>query len=798
MSESRFHTVGRELPRKDSVAKVTGREVYPSDISLSHMLHARVLRSPYPHARIKHIDTRQAEEMGAICLTFADIPKIKYAERLLNVPDKLFKDRFVLADKARHVGEAVAAVCAETEELAQKALWAIEVSYELLPAVLDPITAMEPGSAQIQDTILIGDVQTYIENNIACRREFVEGDIDTGFAEADLIVEREYQTGRIYHAHLETKSVVCRPEPDGSLTVWATTQSIHNVRQLLGELFNIPLSKINVKRLSIGGAFGSSIQINSVIPICAALALKAGRAVKLVSTREEDMYDHCKYPSRTWLKLGVKRDGTLTGGHMKVVMDIGAHNTQAFSALGCMAGWWVSLYRLPHLKFEGIGVYTNKVPACAMRGFGNPQINFAVESLIDEVADRLGMDSVELRLKNYLGRGDTYWGQGPAVRSVIDSCGVEELLRRGAKMMNWENRPHPEAQTGRIRRGVGMARGFHTSGAGAPQPGDVIDYSGAMIKINEDGSVDIVTALTDCGGGSLDAVAKIVAEELGIPLHRVGISPVDTRTSVYDVLTHASRGVYCGGGAAHKVAGQVKQRLLQYAARVLEIEAKALKIRPDEALGQGIVYAEGVPEKTITVGEVAKIAQNKNWGTIAAVDSLRQVNCPPSFTAQFVEVEVDTKTGQVKIVRAVLGADIGTVINPKLAVGQVEGGFCQGLGYALIEDPGHTTESGELMGKGYLLDARLPTCNELPEVGRVDTFFVQTYEPSGPFGAKGIGEAALNPTAAAIANAIYNAIGTRFTDLPITPEKIKKALKETHRVWEAAQGLPFTARRHAQ
>ena len=782
MGEGRFHTVGRNSPRKDGVAKVTGREIYPSDISLPHMLHARVVRSPYPHARIKRVDTHQAEEMGATCLTFADVPKVKYAERLLNVPETLLMDRFVLADKARHVGEAVAAVCAETEEQAERALRAIRVEYEPLPAVLNPLAAMEPDAAQIHESVLLGGVERAIRNNIACEREFVEGDIEKGFAEADLVVEAAYRTGRIYHAHLETKGVVCRPEPDGGITVWAVTQSIHNVRRLLSEIFNIPLSKINVKRLATGGTFGSSIQVNSVIPICVALALKARRPVKLVSSREEDMYDHCKYPSIIRLKLGVKRDGTLVAGHMRVVVDTGGHNTQAFSLLGCMAGWWVSLYHLPHLKFEGIAVYTNKVPACSMRGFGNPQANFAVECLMDEVAERLGMDPIELRLRNYVGAGDTFWGQGPAVRSVITSCGVEELLRRGTEMIGWEARPKPGMQAGRFRRGVGMARGFHTSGAGAPQPGDVIDYSGALVKINEDGSVDVVTALTDCGGGTLDAVAKIVAEELGIPLDKVGISPADTRGSVYDVLTHASRGVYCGGGAAHKVAKQVKQKLLQYAARLLDVDIGALKIRPDEALGQGVIYIEGIPEKTITVGEVAKIAQDKSWGTIAAVDSLRQANCPPSFTAHFIEVEVDTVTGQVRILRAVLGADIGTVINPDLAVGQVEGGFCQGLGYALLENPGHTTEAGELVSKGYLLDAKIPTCGELPEVEHVETFFVKTEEPTGPFGAKGIGEAALNPVAAAISNAVYNAIGIRFRELPITPEKVIEALREAQSI----------------
>ena len=778
MDKLQFHAIGKRSIRKDGHSKVTGQEIFTTDLSLPRMLHGRILRSPFPHATVRSIDARAAEAMGAFCITFKDVPKITYAERIVTIPQKTFKDRHVLTDRPRHVGEAIAAVAAETDDLAEKALNSIRVEYERLPAVFDAIEAMRPEGVVLHETILFGQEEIEVRNNIAVTREIVEGDIEKGFQESEIIIEDEFRTGRVYHAQMETKSVVCQPEADGGITVWTTTQTIHNVRQLLGEIFKIPLSKVNVKRIGVGGSFGSSIQMNSVVPIGVALALKARRPVKIVSTREEDMYDHCKYPSWIHLKLGAKKDGTFVAGHMKVVVDIGAHNTQAYPLLGCMAGWWVSLYRLPHLKFEGRAVYTNKVPACAMQGFGNPQVTFAVESIMEVLAERLNMDSIELRLKNYVGLGETFWGQGPTVRSVIHSCGVEEMLRKGAELIGWRDRKKRKKEEGPIRRGIGMARGFHTSGAGAPIPGEVIDYSGSIVKINEDGSVDFMTALMDLGGGTLDALAKIVAEELKVPLDKVGISPVDTRTTVYDVATHATRGIYCGGGALHKVTGQAKVKLLEFASRILQVPPHALKMEVDEEAGQGMVFVEGVPGKRISVGEVAKTAQINNWGTIAAVDSLRQVNCPPTFNAQFIEVEVNTETGVIRPVRAVLCSDAGQVINPDLAEGQLYGGLYRGLGYALLEDTQYDEETGELKNKGFFTDFKMLTSEDMPKLGNIQTYFTNTREPTGPFGAKGIGEAALNPTAAALVNAVYDAIGIRFKEIPVTPEKVLQALKE--------------------
>jgi len=778
-----FRVLGHVTARKDGVGKVTGQERFSTDISLPHMLHGRILSSPYAHARIKSIDVSAAEALGAVCITFDDIPKVRYNERIITIPKVLHRDHYVLADKVRRMGEAVAAVAAETEALAEKAVRAIKVEYEVLPVITDPLEAMrgpepaegQPGAEPIYDEVAYGAGTVKIENNIACSRDIEEGDVDKAFAEADVVIERTFKTPKIYHAQMETKAVVCRPESDGGITVWPTTQSIHNVRILLGEIFGIPLSKVNVKRVPIGGTFGSSIQMNPPIPIGVALALKARRPVKLALTREEDMHDHTRYPTQIRLKLAAKRDGTLLGAEMDLITDIGCHNIQAYSFLGVGVGWLVSLYNIPNVRYHGTAVYTNKVPSCAMQGFGNPQVTFAVESILDELAEQLDMDPLELKIKNYVGLGDTFWGQGPLVRSVVQSDGVQELLRKGAEWIGWDKRPRPGSQTGRYRRGIGLSRGFHTSSAGAPQPGDVIDYSGALVKVNQDGSVDVVTALMDHGGGTLEAVAKLVAEELSVPLDKVNIAPAETTSTVYDVVTHATRGVYAGGGAAFKVAQQVRREILETAARFMNIMPEALTIEYDEDLDQGVVFSPSIPDRRMTIGEIATKCWTNSWKTIAAVDSYRPVNCPPAYVTVFVEVEVDTLTGMVRTLRAAIGSDCGTVINPDMAAGQLEGGLSKGMGFALYENNAWDTQ-GQLYSKGYMIDGKTPAISEMPKVAEIGVDFAHTYEPSGPFGAKGIGEAATNPVAGAYANAIYNALGVRFYELPITPEKILRGI----------------------
>ncbi|MEL7563628.1 MAG: xanthine dehydrogenase family protein molybdopterin-binding subunit [Dehalobacterium sp.] len=772
--------VGQVTARKDGVAKVTGQLPYASDINIPGMMHGVVLRSPYAHAEIISIDTSEAEAMGAVCLTYEDINPILYNERSVSVPNSTFRDRTVLPKKARHFGEPIAAVAAETEEEAYKALKTIKVEYKVLPAVFDAEEAMKPGAPELYDRVFKGDKEVKIENNIAVVRDIEEGNVEEGFAQADLIVEETYHTQRTYHDQLETKGAVCKPEPDGGITIWATAQSIHANRQLIGQIYNIPLSKVNVKRTALGGGFGASIQVNTVTPICAGLALKAKRPVKLISTREGDFYSHCKYPNIFTVKLGVTKDGIITAGHVKALVEIGAHHIQALAYLGCVSGWFASLYKYnQNIKFEGKAVYTNKVPACALQGYGNPDINFAIESTIDIIADKLGMDPIELRLKNFRGTGDEFWGQGPTIRSIIKSCGVEESLVKGRELFNWQDRALPSKKTGDIRRGIGVARGFHTSGTGGPKEGEVIDYSSAYIKINEDGSVDVVSPVMDHGGGTWDAITKIVADVLKVPLHMVEMSPSDTRTTGYDVATHATRGVFCGGGAAYYVAHKVKEKLLEVAGRILLENPINLDVERDDELGQGVVCVKNFPSKRITIGEVAKTAQINSWGTIAYADSYRQKNCPPCFVTHFVEVEVNVRTGEITYPKVLIYGDCGTPVNPDLVEGQLVGAFNRGMGFATYENTLYNeNEIGDLKCQGYLVDYKTPTSFEMPLVDNIDVRLADTYEPSGPFGAKGMGEAAFSSVAAAISNAIYNAVGVRFTELPLTPEKVLKVLKE--------------------
>jgi len=772
--------VGQVTSRKDGVAKVTGQLPYASDINIPGMMHGVVLRSPYAHAEIISIDTSEAEAMGAVCLTYEDINPILYNERSVSVPNSTYRDRTVLPKKARHFGEPIAAVAADTEEEAYKALKTIKVEYKVLPAVFNAEEAMKPGAPELYERVFLGDKEVKIENNVAVVRNIDEGNVEEGFAQADLIVEETFSTQRTYHDQLETKGAVCQPEPDGGITVWATAQSIHGNRQLLGQIFNIPLSKVNVKRIALGGGFGASIQVNTVTPICAGLALKAKRPVKLISTREGDFYSHCKYPNIFTVKLGVTKDGIITAGHVKALVEIGAHHIQALAYLGCVSGWFASLYKYnQNIRFEGKAVYTNKVPACALQGYGNPDVNFAIESTIDIIADKMGMDPIELRLKNYRGTGDEFWGQGPTIRSIIKSCGVEESLVKGRELFNWQERVMSSEKTGDIRRGIGVARGFHTSGTGGPKEGEVIDYSSAYIKINEDGSVDVVSPVSDHGGGTWDAITKIVSDVLRVPLDKVEMSPSDTRTTGYDVCTHATRGVYCGGGAANYVANKVKEKLLEVAGRILLENPIDLDLERDDELGQGVVCVKDFPSKRITIGEVAKTAQINSWGTIAYADSYRQKNCPPCFVTHFVEAEVNIRTGEIRFPRVLIYGDCGTPVNPDLVEGQLIGAFNRGMGFATYENTLYNeNEIGDLKCKGYLVDYKTPTSCEMPLVDNITVRLADTFEPTGPFGAKGIGEAAFTSVAAAITNAVYNAVGIRFTDLPLTPEKVLKALKE--------------------
>ncbi|MDD3656977.1 MAG: molybdopterin-dependent oxidoreductase [Atribacterota bacterium] len=778
--EHKFDILGKDYDIKN-IGKVTGEEKYSCDINIPGQLYAVVLRSPYAHAEIKEVDYSEAEQMGAICIGPQDVPEVLYNERIVSIPAKTYRDRTVLPkDKVRHVGEAIAACAAETEEKAFAALKKIKVVWgEKWEPLVTLDDAMAPAAPAIYEQVYLGDDKVKITGNLACERNIEVGDIEEGLRQADIIAEETFEVQRVYHMQLETKSAVCQPEANGGFTLWTTTQGIHNVRILLGQIFSIPLSRINVKRTTLGGSFGSSIQMNSITPICVALALKARRPVKLVTTREEDMYDHSSYPLRTRLKVGAKKDGTLTAAHCQVWLEVGGHNIQAYPYLGCVAGWFASLYKWKRLKYEGKAYYSNKGPACARRGYGSPQVNFPVENMMDILAEKLGIDPIQFRLQNYVGKGDEFWGQGPTVRSIIRSCGVEEMLVKGAELIQWERRKELHAQKGPIRRGIGVARGFHTSGTGGPKAGEVIDYSGATVKINEDGSVDVITALMDHGGGTWEAGAKVAAEVLKVPFEKVSIdNGVDTRTTVFDVNTHATRGIYCGCAAIKFVAEKVKEMLLDYAATLFEDRPENLVLALSDKLGQGIIYPKDLPEKYKTIAQIADHARINSVATFSYTSTLRQKNCPPCFITYFTEVEVNTQTGDIAIPKVVMFGDSGTIINPELWKGQILGAYTLGIGLGKLESIPYDPLTGKLGCNGLLTDSKIPLATDMPYIDEIIVDHAHTYEPTGPFGAKGIGEAALSAVASSFGNAVYDAVGIRFTKLPITPEVMLKALQE--------------------
>lgn len=775
-----FKFVGKRMPRRDAEPKVTGSLKYTNDLEAPGMLIGRIVRSPYAFADIKRIDVSEAARLGAIAITPDDVPRKLYNPRLVSVWEVTYRDTEILTYRPRYLGEPVAAVAAPSEELAQRAAEAVRIEVEkVYEPILDPFEAMKPGAPRIHERIMKGDKWVEVENNIAARLDYDEGDVEKGFGEADLVLEREFRSGKRYHMQLEPKAVLCVPEPGGKITIYTTTQSIHNTRILISQLFDIPESRVNVVKVPIGGSFGSSIQTNYLVPIAVALCLKAGKPVKIAYTREEDMLDHSNFQFFFRIKIGAKRDGTFTAAEFHNVLDVGAHQVQPYPLLGTSLGWFASMYKWRNLRYRGIAVYTNKVPGCALRGYGAPEVQWAVETMVDEISEELGVDPIELRLKNYVGRGDIFWGQGPTVKSVIKSDGVPELLLKGKEIIGWERRGRPSEKKGRFRRGIGLARGFHTSGAGGPISGEVIDFTGCILKLNEDGSLDYITALQDHGGGSLDAHLKIIAEELGVPPHLINLAYASTENTLYDVCTHASRGTFVGGECARRAAQLLKQKVFEAATRLAgrAVNPEAFRIKYDEGLGEAVVYIEGTDIK-LTLEEIARAAWQRNWGGIAALVTYRATSAPPSFTVYYVEVEVDTWTGKVRPIRVVAGADVGTPVNPDMVEGQLHGGFAMAWGMTFTEHTAYDPRTGEIAGRMLITDYKIPTASDVPKPEEFHVVIANTYEPAGPFGAKGLGEAAMNPAVGAILNAVYNAIGVRFYELPVTPDKIVSALRE--------------------
>lgn len=745
--------VGKSLPKLDAPAKATGQAQYGGDLKLSNMLYAAVLRSPLAHARILNLDVSQARKLTGVktIITAQDSPKIKYGE--------IIKDRYPLAlDKVRFIGDEIAAVAAVDQDTANYALELMKADYQELPAVFDPQRAMEPGAPLIHEG----------ERNIAKHMEITRGEPEKGFQEADHIFEDRFLTPMVHQCYMEPLACLGDYDLSGKLTLWAPLQDYFIVRMVLAQVLGMSQSRIRIIQPYIGGAFGGK-HIHQIEVICALLAKAARKPVKLVNSREEEFTTTLpRVPAIINLRTGVKKDGAITAKEMRVISDNGAYTGIAPAVMETTAMRTDSLYRYKNVKIAADLVYTNKVPTGAFRGFGNPQGTFAVESQMDMIAERLGMDPLTLRIKNGVKAGDvTVHGW------IIRSCGLEECLRRAGESAGWrgkrgKRRPHT---------GIGAACMIHVSGNRG-----VFDFDGssALVKMNEDGRVSLLTGENDTGQGVSTILAQIAAEELGVRLEDIDVPPVDTDVSPFGLGPYADRVTTIGGNAVKAAAADARHQLLKVAAEMLEANPDDLNAR------DGKIFVRGSPERFVTVAQATKAALYRPGGTPIMgrgyydpdsvmpdrVTHYGNLAATYVFAAQVAEVEVDPGTGQVKVLNFVAAHDLGRAINPMAAEGQIEGSLAQGIGYALSEEIRHA--AGRVIN-GQFADYKILNASDMPPVSSI---LVESDDPVGPFGAKGVGEPGLVPTAPAIANAIYNAVGVRIRELPITAEKVLKALKE--------------------
>ncbi len=758
MAKAEYTILGTSIPRVGGVDRVTGAGIYGIDLVPQDAVRGGVLRSQYAHAKIVSIDTSEAKSLPGVyaVVTAADAPDIKYGRTSM--------DRYMLArNKVRYMGDPVAAVAAESEAVVKQALKKIKVVYEPLAVVTDPEETMKPSAPTLHDDMpLPANLPKDANVKNVCGYTAVHvGDPDKAMAEADLVVEEAYETKMVHPQYLEPRIAAARLEVDGRLTVWVNAQAPFSVRSDVAKLLKIPLSKVRVLCTEIGGGFGgkaSGITSGAAIePICALLAIKAKRPVMMVLDKaEETISTTIRSGTKMWIQTGVKKDGTLVARKAKLIFDAGAYS--GFGALAgsratqMLGGWYLT----PNVHVDGYVVYTNKQVCGPVRGPGGPQAAFAVESHMDSIAAKLGMDPVEFRLKNVPKAGDKIVGV-PKLRDVS----LGETIRTAAERIGW----------GKVKleknQGIGIATGSWIEGSG---PG-----GGAIVKVNEDGSATVHIGKVDYGTAARFGIPMIVAEELGIPVEDVTVMNVDTDASPWDAGTVGSRSMLVSGNASRLAAIDARNQLLRMAARQLEASPDDLEIKDKQ------IRVKGTPAKSISLASVANAAHNEIGEVIgrgyfdsrATAAEEKEHGSSQPFTTHAAIVEVNPNTGNVKVLKYVAVHDVGFVIHPKAVEGQIEGATAMSLGQALCEQVVFD-DNGRTLNPTFV-DYLMPTINMLP---RIESVLVHGYPGAGPYGTKGAGEIGCVPPLAAIANAVYSATGVRIRKLPLSPENVLRALRE--------------------
>lgn len=759
MSKQAFNIIGQSVKRVDVLEKVNGDAVYTGDINLPGMLFGKIKRSDIAHARIKRIDVSKALAYPGVkaVLTHESVPRVLHYGSPHPRSASVTRDQYILDHKIRFWGEGVAAVAAVSEEIADEALDLIEVDYEPLPVVLDVFEAQKPEAPKIHD---VGPGNNLVLEPVKVER----GDVEKGFAEADLILEDEYRGGRPVPAYMEPNVCLADWDTSGKLTFWTSTQTSFMVRGILAEVLKLPLNKVRVLVDHMGGGFGAKQDLFQHEFLCALLARETRRPVKMEFTRRETFVaGRSRHPCHIWLKQGFRKDGTLIAREMKVTYDSGAYGSHGpgVTIVGTNAA--ASLYRCENVRLEGRCVYTNKPIAGAFRGYGVVQTYFALDLQMDEAAEKLGMDPAALKLKNAVRDGDI----APSGHPVLGH-GLEICIEHGMKAFDWQvkrtggERFDPDNPSIRIGRGIGCE--MHGSSA---YPG-IKEQGNATVKMNEDGSVTLLTGAAGLGTGAHTALAQIVAEELGVTFESVSVVHGDTDVVPWDIGAFASHTTYLVGSAAKIAAGKVRDAVLQRAAEKLQAAAETLEMK------LGRIFVAEDSGRGISVGEAMGPSRGVPAAHIIETGSYTPTKSY-SFAAHFVEVAVDADTGLVEVRKVLPVHDIGKVIHPVAAAGQIEGGIQQGIGHTLTEDYVIDPETGRSLNAG-LVDYKMPLSMDMPDIETV--ILEAAPDPGGPWGAKGVGEDPIIAIGPAIANAIYDAIGIRFRHYPITPEDIINALKQ--------------------
>jgi xanthine dehydrogenase molybdenum-binding subunit len=768
---------GSPTPQLQAHAKVTGAQQYASDVVLPGMLHGKILRSPHPHAKIRRINVAAAREIPGVVdvITFDDVPDRRYNSAFRNPNDAaaLRADERVLNEKARYEGDRIAAVAAETLQAAIDAIHAIEVEWEPLPVCTDPLTALDQGAPEIHEGT---------GNEAADSKSLEIGDVEAGFAAADVTIEGTFRTGSVQHANLEAKTVLATSEPDGRVTIYATTQVPFHVRTVIKHALGIPESDVRVVAPDMGGGNGErSDPADEYVAVV--LARRTGCPVRIHNTREEQFTStRVRHPAVIESRIGARSDGALVARETSATIGAGGYATMSYRVMFSLGVRSAALYRVPNIRYRGRVAYTNTQVGGGMRGFGSPQASFAIETQLDQLAERLDIDPIELRIRNLAVPGDPYLDL-PSEWQIRSGAAIEGL-RLAAARCDWARkrvelrRPHADG----LLRGIGVGVGSHIS---TVMP-FYRDHGDVSAMLDENGIIILFTGVPDTGTGSSTIFAQIGATAVGVPVEQVRVRSGDTDISAYDQGAHSSRTTYVAGEAVRRAGLSLRRELLDEAANLLEAASE------DLVLANGFISVRGTPSRAITLAELGhwvRYESDQPRRIFASGSALPRSVAPPQAVC-IAEVAVDPRTGKVRAERMFEAIDCGRPVNPMFVHGQLHGSIHMGLGSALCEEMVYD-------GTGRLLTRSFGQYQlfRAPDMPRIETVILDSEEPTGPYGAKGLGEAAVVPIASAVANAVGHAIDIHPTELPLTPERVLALIDIASRIDKLGQQKSGSLRR---